>query len=505
MKLRYLLLALIAGLAIIAVGCTENDDIKTLDEIQVSSSFVSIDMAGGSATIKVTAKDSSWHFDESTIPSWLTVSPMSGNPGETTVTFTAPETLTGKGNIDVQIICAGKTQHVDVIQGVKIAEPSTCAQVLAGTDGKSYQVTGVCTRIASTTYGNWYIEDATGSVYIYGTLDSNDKFNWSSMGIDVGDVVTVEGPRSTYGTTVELVNVHVVSVSKSLVKVESDPVTLAKESAAFDLELTCKGDGLSIVIPDEAKSWLHVSSLVTSGTSATVSFFADENTGLAPRSATVTFTSSISSQSSSVTSVVTQKGNLPDPVSIASIDPASTSYACVVGKVTAISKQAYVLTDTSASVQVYYGRTFTPDDYAIGKIRTVAGAISVYNFGMEMSNIDYDVLGSGKITVPAVTVVDGAGLDAMIAATSGKSKSDPACPVKYIEVTGTLAVTVSGTSTYYNLHVSGASTAIGSLSYPLDSFGLADMNGENVTIQGYTTSISGGKYVNIIVTSVTKN
>ena len=506
MKLRYLLLALIAGLAIIAVGCTENDDIKTLDEIQVSSSFVSIDMAGGSATIKVTAKDSSWHFDESTIPSWLTVSPMSGNPGETTVTFTAPETLTGKGNIDVQIICAGKTQHVDVIQGLKTAEPSTCAQVIAGTDGKTYQVTGTCTKIASTTYGNWYLEDATGSVYIYGTLDANDKFNWSSMGIDVGDVVTVEGPRSTYGTTVELVNVHVVSVSKSLVKVNSDPATLEKEGGAFNLELTCKGNGLSIVIPDDAKSWLHVSSLVTSGTSATVSLFADENTGMAPRSATVTFTSSSSSQSSSVTSVVTQKGNLPDPVTIASIDPSVTTYACVVGKVTAISKQAYILTDASGSIQVYYGKTFTHDSYAIGKIRTVAGAISVYNFGMEMSGIDYDVLSSGKITEPAATSVDGAGLDAMVAATVGKVKTvDPACPIKRIEVTGTLAVTTSGTSTYYNLTVPGAATAVGSLSYPLDSFGLADMNGANVTIKGYTTSISSSKYVNIIVTSVKQN
>ena len=92
---------------------------------------------------------------------------------------------------------------------------ATCAEILAGTDGTVYRVTGKCVEIANTTYGNWYLEDATGKVYIYGTLDAegNTK-NFASLGIEVGDEITVEGPRKTYKETVELVDVKVIAIKK---------------------------------------------------------------------------------------------------------------------------------------------------------------------------------------------------------------------------------------------------------------------------------------------------
>ena len=92
---------------------------------------------------------------------------------------------------------------------------ATCAEILAGTDGTVYRVTGKCVEIANTTYGNWYLEDATGKVYIYGTLDAegNTK-NFASLGIEVGDEITVEGPRKTYKETVELVDVKVIEIKK---------------------------------------------------------------------------------------------------------------------------------------------------------------------------------------------------------------------------------------------------------------------------------------------------
>lgn len=92
---------------------------------------------------------------------------------------------------------------------------ATCAEILAGADGTVYRVTGNCVEIANTTYGNWYLEDATGKVYIYGTLDAegNTK-NFASLGIEVGDEITVEGPRKTYKETVELVDVKVIEIKK---------------------------------------------------------------------------------------------------------------------------------------------------------------------------------------------------------------------------------------------------------------------------------------------------
>ncbi len=73
---------------------------------------------------------------------------------------------------EVKLTCAGKTQLVNVIQGLATVSTATCAQVIAGPDAKTYRVTGVITSIANTTYGNWYLKDDTGEVYIYGTLDA---------------------------------------------------------------------------------------------------------------------------------------------------------------------------------------------------------------------------------------------------------------------------------------------------------------------------------------------
>mgnify|MGYP000063794915 CR=1 FL=1 len=49
------------------------------------------------------------------------------------------------------------------------------------------------TAIANTTYGNLYLNDGTGEIYIYGTLDaSGAEKNFLSLGIEVGDEITVQ-------------------------------------------------------------------------------------------------------------------------------------------------------------------------------------------------------------------------------------------------------------------------------------------------------------------------
>ena len=96
---------------------------------------------------------------------------------------------------------------------------ATCAEVLAGTDGTVYRVTGKCVEIANTTYGNWYLEDATGKIYIYGTLDKEGNAGKNNSidvwGIEVGDELTVEGERTTYKETIELKNVKVIDIKKA--------------------------------------------------------------------------------------------------------------------------------------------------------------------------------------------------------------------------------------------------------------------------------------------------
>ncbi len=288
MKLKYFIsfFALVALLA----SCSDDDAITLLDEIKVSSSYVSINEAGGSNTITLNAKEG-WSFDEAELPAWLTVSPMNGGAGETKVTFTAPAAPDGRTAV-LHVKCGDKSQTINVIQGLAVVKEATCAEVIAGPESKTYRVTGTVTRIVNTTYGNWYLVDETGEVYIYGTLDAKGGTkNFLSLGLDEGDIVTVEGPKTVYNGTVELVDVTVVKIQKSLVKVEGyDPedATIPLEGGNMTVNLSCKtNNGISVEIPDEAKNWLGIVS-VTGGAEPEVTFHANANNG-GDRSTTVVF------------------------------------------------------------------------------------------------------------------------------------------------------------------------------------------------------------------------
>ena len=288
MKIKYLLTSLLAAVAL--VTACENDEIAQLDQVKVSQSYIALPVEGGNVDITVNAT-SAWAIED--VPSWLTVEPSSGSKGETTVRFSAPAATETNESI-LHLTCDGATQLITVLQmAEKVDLPiSTCAEVLAGEDSKMYRVKGTCTAIANTEYGNWYITDETGSVYVSGTLDASGAAkNFLSLGIEVGDIVTVEGPRSTFGSVVELVDVTVISIEKSLIKVEEvspEDALLPIEGGEFAVSLTVKGEGVSVEIPEDAKAWLSVTSINISGTDAVVVFNAASNEG-GDRSTDLTF------------------------------------------------------------------------------------------------------------------------------------------------------------------------------------------------------------------------
>ena len=303
MKLRYYFIALL-GLLFFATSCEEDFSITLLDEVQVSSSYVAIPVGGGSTAITVTANDA-WEINAETVPTWLTISPTTGAAGETTVTFSAESTLDGR-NGTVDLNCAGKTQKINVIQGLSTISTATCAEVLAGPDNKTFRVTGVCTAIANTQYGNWYLNDGTGELYIYGTVNNSGSYDWSSFDIEVGDEVTVQGPKSTYNGTVELVDAAFISVSKSLIKVESiepESANLTSDGGDYTINLVCKGDGVSVSVPEDAQQWLSIKAI--NGNS--VVFHAAANTA-GPRSTTLVFNTTKSGKSYSAETTISQDG-----------------------------------------------------------------------------------------------------------------------------------------------------------------------------------------------------
>ena len=286
MKLKYILPAFIAMFAAL-VSCSDEEEPKFLNDLRVSSSYVALSQLGGETTITVNAMND-WSFDAESLPSWLTVSPMNGSKGETTVTFSAPETIDGR-IAEIKLNCGSNTQLINIIQGLPVVPDATCAEVIAGPESKTYRVKGVVTAIANTTYGNFYLNDGTGEIYIYGTKDSSGNYNWAKFGIEVGDEVTVQGPKTVYNGVIELVDATFIKVSKSLIKVEAahvvgdeESTVLPLEGGKFQVDLTCKGQGVSVEIPEDLKSWVSIESIKNNSKGATVS-----STSLRTKAATV--------------------------------------------------------------------------------------------------------------------------------------------------------------------------------------------------------------------------
>lgn len=79
----------------------------------------------------------------------------------------------------------------------------TVADFLAKEKSKTewYRLTGTIKEIVKAEYGNFYLEDETGYVYVYGLTKApvakNDK-SFESLGLKAGDKVTIVGTRDRY-------------------------------------------------------------------------------------------------------------------------------------------------------------------------------------------------------------------------------------------------------------------------------------------------------------------
>ena len=446
MKLKYFFPFFVAVIAAMFTSCSDDNDPTYFDEIRVSQSYVSLSTSGGSTSIDIKA-NGEWTVSE--IPEWLTVTPASGS-GNGTITFSADA---GEGRTaEVLITCAGKTQHINIIQGIATVSNATCAEVLAGPDSKTYRVTGTVTKIVNTTYGNWYLNDGTGEVYIYGTLDAKGGTkNFLSWGLEVGDQITVEGPKTTYNGTVELVDVTVVKIEKSLIKCDSLTVAGVKtdelplEGGEIVAHLTCKGSGVAVDIPAEAQSWLGVVAS-TVGEYPTVTFRALPNTG-GDRSATVHFNTTDGKKNYSAEATITQKGAIVEVTVEEFLDAEiSTSQYRITGVITELytsDKQgkSFYVQDYTGKVLVYRAEGFIEAGAKVGDIVTVVGQRGAYKDTPQLVSGTFEDL---KYAVTEVSIAE--------------FLAKPDSKETYYMVTGTIDEIAN--TTYGNLYITDGSNRL---------------------------------------------
>lgn len=544
MKLRYLFSMILAS-ALMLVSCVDEMGTDSFDNIKLDKTMLVISENGGTVELKVNATEA-WAFDttytqdvwpnvikydtnkdtgvktlKSCDASWLSVDRMAGEAGETVLKFSA-DTVAGGRELELCIKAGVNSQFIKVRQGSLEASAATCAEVIAGPDGKTYRVKGVCTSIANTTYGNWYLNDGTGEVYVYGTLDKDGKTeNYESWGMEVGDVVEVEGPKLTYGTTIELVDVTVISIQKSLVKVITEEKTFEKEGGEFEVKVAYKGDGLYPVVADTCKTWVSLVGVKSySGTptkiepnpadTAIVTFsLAPFEEKAAPRKGFLTFTSASGKNSTDVVYNITQKGLIPDPTPIKDATKVGEGI-CVEGTVVALCSQGYILNDETGSILIYHPEDGWECNVVVGdKVRVAADALGAYNFSAQLKTPYFEEKVSEKpveVTYPTPVNYDAtkvnAVVDALKAAVDPANKEkEVAIKVEYVTMIGKLVIS----GKYHNVEIAGTEYQ-GSLYNPLESLKLADYNGKVVALNGYFLSVSqqnnAYKFINLVVTSV---
>lgn len=335
MKLKYIIPSFIAVIAMFT-GCSDDNEPTYLSNLKVSSSYVAFDVKGGTQKITVTATED-WSMDfmvpvkadslddekgivKYNVPtsqmatkenSWIKVSQLSGGAGTTDISFTVGAT-TATRSVTIRIKAGDKYQNIIVAQIDDSPTPeSTVKDVLKGVDSKTYRVTGMCGKIINTSYGNWYMVDGEGNeLYIYGTKDASGAYNWKKFNIAPGDLVTVEGARKTYKSTIEIEDATFISVKKALLLSKETNKTIDKEGKPFNITITQKGEGLSF---KSDVDWMTIEPGYTVNKKGDLVFTVNPSTNATGknREGTLTFKSTKGKEESVLTVSIIQLGTTP--------------------------------------------------------------------------------------------------------------------------------------------------------------------------------------------------
>lgn len=192
------------------------DSVPPTDEV-LDVKDVTVPAFATSAKIKVQS-NRSWSVrchDE-----WIKSFTKTGkNNGEIEVTFDEYTSTTEDRTATFQVISEG-TNTVITFTQAKVAPTMTVEEFLAeGVAKGDYAIlTGSIENIKNTNYGNFDLQDATGTVYIYGLYDVNGAKVFTDLGLKEGDIVTLYGPKDVYNNNPQVKSAIYVSHESSKIR-----------------------------------------------------------------------------------------------------------------------------------------------------------------------------------------------------------------------------------------------------------------------------------------------
>ena len=448
MKVKYLLLSLLACAGFAVTSCTEEDPIFGGDELalKVEPSIISVGKDGGSKTIDINA-GIEWKAEPK--DSWITVSPSSGS-GEGRVTVTVAKNDTENARQTTVAVTAGtakmnitvKQDAGGIVYGTA-EHPYPASKIyeyVAGLDAdvptEEFYIEGIIAKIDEpfgAQYGNatFFITDdgkkADKMFEVFRTWYFNGaKWKEGDKQISLGDKVVVFGKCVNYkGNTPETVQDSKAGYAATLISLEagtmpvlemaekSKAISAGDTTAEFDLtvkNLTAKWT----VTPKETYAW--VKDYTKEGTaSGKITITVDANTADDAREAKFTVASD---GAQSLEFTLTQNGNVVPatiaelkatvPATVQSFNDAVVYEAKLTGAtVTYVNgKTAYIEDETGAIC--YYASNAITDvaagDLITGKITGKAywryGTLQVSELGTDFTK------GTGTVTEKAMTLTE---------------------------------------------------------------------------------------------------
>ena len=234
------------------------------DEIE----FEVIAHNGFNAEVTATANVEWISFDHNGSIIYATAEPNEGAARSATITFSAE----GYKSVEVTVKQdagenAGEDDGDDTI---------TVADFLNKADTSTeYKLTGKITNVANTSYGNFDLTDATGTVYVYGLLtpEGASQQQWAAAGLKQGDIITIKGKYNVYNNNPQIKNA--VYVSHKGINVNQSTLPFGAEGGSLDVTATLVNttDAISASVDNS-----HFTVALKSGTTYTITAPANETT-----------------------------------------------------------------------------------------------------------------------------------------------------------------------------------------------------------------------------------
>ena len=210
--LRFLAVALILFTA--SVSCSKTnpsqDPKKTDDQAELSVSPTSLKFTKDGGTQALTVKiGGTW---STTVEgSWVKLSQFGGGSMNGTIDVTVPANMDEARTATIKFTCGQKTATVSISQDAGFVDDGierisiSKFRTLKDSTTDWYRLTGEVVSISKEEYGDLYLMDDTGYIYVYGLAPEKDGANedFSKLGIKAGDRITIIALKKTYNGIIE--------------------------------------------------------------------------------------------------------------------------------------------------------------------------------------------------------------------------------------------------------------------------------------------------------------